>query len=175
MISDSWTKNLANWRWRVGENQWDHSPGLNPQRLYQSFERLTELTKQACEGFNQHSTSQRQIRFMAGPVEIAKDSGSFSLLLGRCDARMTLSGNTLTANIATTERFSRSMNYSESFSAHVGNLAEISWKHSDGFLYTEELISMLMLEALVKTWWNYQGSRLEKTKSRKEDAREYHL
>ena len=163
------------WRWTRKENRWNHTPGLNPQRLGQSFQKLTALTKEACEQFNHYSSDHRRIQFMPGPAEVSMDSGSFSLLLGRSDARMSLSGSKLTANIATTERFSRSMNYSETFTAHIGSLAEVFWKHSDGFLYSEELISMLMLEALVKTWWNYQEIKPEKTKSRKDNAREYNL
>ncbi|NRA45182.1 MAG: hypothetical protein HRU09_09530 [Oligoflexales bacterium] len=176
MITDTWIQNLASWQWQTEKRQWDHSPKANPQSLYLSFQKLLDLCRRACTSFNQHSHSEKKkMQYMAGPPEPAMDSGSFALLLGRCDARVSLSSSILKVEVATAESFSRTITFTESFSVHTGELAEIFWKQSDGFLYTEELISMLMLEELVKTWWNYQGSKLKKSKSRKDSAREYHL
>ena len=175
MISESWILNLAQSQWETQDQKWDHSPKSNPQTLFMSFQKILSHSKHACERFNQYSTPQRQMRYMAGPPDASMDTGSFILLLGRCDARLSLAKDTLRLEVAAAENFSRSTSLSETFTAHTGSLSETFWKQSDGFLYTEELISMLMLEELVKTWWNYQGSKLEKSTSRKDDAREYHL
>lgn len=175
MISDSWICNLASWRWDSSKQEWDHPPIPSLDSITESVAKLIELTQKSCSDFNRYSTTDRQMRYMGGSVDYMQSFDSFALLLGRCDARLKLVDHNLTVAIATAEGYSRTITYSQGFTAHGGNLAQVLWKRSDGFLYTEELISMLMLEELVKTWWNYQGLGTEQTKSGKDDAREYQL